>query len=70
MGVSCTQKKVNAVVVPCIIPPEEKKGTSEIKEEKVVQIEYKASEHYQPILAKLLTMQNCIKHKHIIKHII
>ena len=70
MGVSCTQKKVNAVVVPFIIPPEEKKGTSEIKEEKVVQIEYKASEHYQPILAKLLTMQNCIKHKHIIKHII
>ena len=36
MGVSCTQKKVNAVVVPCIIPPEEKKGTSVKKKEKVV----------------------------------
>ena len=70
MGVSCTQRKVIAVVVPCVIPPIEKKITSEIREERVSQIEYKASEHYQPILAKLLTMQNYIKPKHIIKHII
>lgn len=62
MGVSCTQKKIAVVVVPSVILPK--------KEEKKNPIEHKASEHYHPILEKLLAMQNCIKPKHIIKQII